>query len=56
MLRTDLSTNMEKNQVTNHMIEQGNVEMILNRNPINIVNIVIRMIIHAYTAGRCKPM
>ena len=32
------------------------VEMILNKNPTDIVNIVIKMAILGNTAGRCKPM
>ena len=32
------------------------VEMILDKNPTGIVNIVIKMIILGNTAGRCKPM
>ena len=32
------------------------VEMILDKNPTGIVNIVINMVILGYTVGRCKPM
>ena len=48
--------NLETIQVIDQMIEQGMVEMILNKNPIIIVNIVIKMVILGDTVGRCKPM
>ena len=38
------------------IIGQEIVEMTLNKNPINIVNIVIKMVILGNTAGRCKPI
>ena len=38
------------------MIEQDIVEMILDKNPTGIVNIVIKMVILGNTVGRCKPM
>ena len=51
-----LETNLEKNQVIDQMIDQGIVEMILNRNPTNGMNIVIKMVILENIVGRCKPM
>ena len=51
-----LEMNLEIIQVTDQMIEQGMVEMILNKNPTDIVNIVIKMVIFGNTVGRCKPI
>ena len=34
------------------MIEQGMVEVILNRNPMDIVKVVIKMVILGNTVGR----
>ena len=53
---TGLETNVEIIQVIEQMIEQEIVEMSLNRDPINIVNIVIKMVILGNTVGRYKPM
>ena len=52
----DLEINLEIIKVIDQMIEQGMVEMILNKNPTDIVNIVIKMGILGNTVGRCKPM
>ena len=38
------------------MIEQEMVEMILDKNPTGIVNIVIKMVILGNTVETCKPM
>ena len=38
------------------MIEQEMVEMIVNTNPTNLVNIVIKMVIIGNIVGRCWPM
>ena len=46
-----LEINLETIQVIDQM-----VEMILNRNPTDIVNIVIKMVILGNIVGRCKPM
>ena len=49
--------NLEKIQVIDQMIEQEMVEMILNRNLIDIVNIVIKMVIPGTIVGdasQCK--
>ena len=43
MARTCLETNLETIQVIDQMIGKEMVEKILNRNPTNIVNIVIKM-------------
>ena len=43
-------------QVIDQMIQQEMVEMILDKNPSSIVNIVIKMVILGNTVGRCKPM
>ena len=43
-------------QVIDQMIEQEMVEMILDKNPTGIVNIVIKMVILGNAVGRCKPM
>ena len=51
-----LEINIEIIQVIDQMIEQGMVEMILNKNPTDIVNIVIKMFILGNIVGRCKPM
>ena len=51
-----LETNLETIQVIDQMIEQEMVEMILNRNPTDMVNIVIKQIILGNIVGRCKPM
>ena len=51
-----LEINLEIIQVIDQMIEQEMVEMILNKNPTDIVNIVIKMVILGNTVGRCKPM
>ena len=48
--------NLETIQVIDEMIEQEMVEMILNRNPTNIVNSVIKMVILGNIVGRCKSM
>ena len=55
MVRRNLEANPENIQVIDHMIEQERLGMILSRNPTNIVNIVIRMIILGNN-GRGKPM
>ena len=51
-----LERSLETIQMIDHMIEQEMVEMILNRNPTDIVNIVIKMVILGNIVGRCKPM
>ena len=51
-----LEINLETIQVIDQMIEQEMVEMILNINPTDIVNIVIKMVILGNIFGRCKPM
>ena len=51
-----LEVNLERFQVIDQMIEKGMIEMILNRNPTNIVNIVVKMVIRGNIVGRCKPM
>ena len=43
MVRIGLETNLETIQVIDQMIEQERLEKFLDRNPANIVNIVIRM-------------
>ena len=48
--------NLEIPQVIGQMIEQEMVEMILDKIPTGIVNIVIKMVILGKTIGRCKPM
>ena len=53
---TGLERNLEIIQVIDQIIDQKIVEMILNRNPTNIVNIVIKMVILGNTFARCKPM
>ena len=51
-----LEINLEKIQVIGQMIEQELVEMILNKNPTNNVNIVIKMVRHGNIVGSFKPM
>ena len=51
-----LEINLETIQMVDQIIEQEIVEVILNRNPTNIVNIVIKMVILGNNVGRCKPM
>ena len=51
-----LEINLETIQVIDQMIEQEMVEMIPNRNPTNIVNIVAKMVILGNIVGGCNPM
>ena len=51
---TGLETNLEKIQEIDQMIEYEVVENILNRNPTNIVTIVIKRVILGNTVGRCN--
>ena len=51
-----LEINLQIIQVIDQMIGQEMVEIILNRNPTNMVNIVIKMVIPGNIVGRCKPM
>ena len=51
-----LEINLEIIQVIDQMIEQEMVEMILNKNPTDIVNIVIKMVTHGNIVGRFKLM
>ena len=51
-----LGINLEIIQVIEQMIGQEMVEMIVDKNPTGIVNIVIKMVILGNTVGRCKPM
>ena len=51
-----LEINLEIIQVIDQMIEQEMVEMILDKNPTGIVNIVIKMVTLGNIVGRCKPM
>ena len=48
--------NLEIIQVIDQMIGQEMVEMMLDKNPTDIVNIVIMMVILGNAVGRCKPM
>ena len=43
-------------QVIDQMIEQQMVEMILDKNPTGIVNIMIKLVMLRNTVGRCKSM
>ena len=52
----DLEINLEIVLVIDQMIELEMVEMILDKNPTGIVNIVIKMVTLGNIAGRCKPM
>ena len=54
--RSILEINLEIIEVTDQMIEQEMVEMFLHKNPTDIVNVVIKMVILGNTVGRCKPM
>ena len=56
MVKVDLEINPEATQMIDQMTEQEIVEVILNRNPTNIVNILITTGIHGNTAGRCTSM
>ena len=51
-----LEINLEIIPVIDQMIEQEMVEMILDKYPIGIVNIVNKMVILGKTVGKCKPM
>ena len=51
-----LEINLGIIQVIDQMIEQDMVEMIQDKNPTAIVNIVMKMVILGNTVGRCKPM
>ena len=51
-----LEIKLEIIQVIDQMIEQEMIEMILDKNPTGIVNIVIKMVILGNTVGRCKQM
>ena len=54
MARTGLKTSLETIQVIDQMTEQEMVEIFLNRNPTNIVNIVIKIVILLGDASQCK--
>ena len=51
-----LEINLEIIQVIDQMIGQEMVKMILNKNPTDIVNVVIKMVKAENTVGRCKLM
>ena len=55
-IQEGLEINLEIIQVIYQMIEKEMVEMILDKNPTGIENIVIKMVILGNTVGRCKPM
>ena len=51
-----LEINLKTMQVIDQILGQEMVKMILNRNPTNIVNVVIMMVILRNNAGRYKPI
>ena len=51
-----IEINLERIQVIDQMIEKEMVEMILDKNPTGILNIVIKVVILGNTVGRYKPM
>ena len=53
---TGLETSLEIILEIDQMIELEMVEMILDKKPTGIVNIVIRMVTLGNIVGRCKPM
>ena len=53
---TGLEINLEAILVIGQMIEQEMAELILNRNPTNIVNTVIKMVILGNTSRRGKSL
>ena len=52
----DLEINLEIVFMIDHMIELEMVEMILDKSPTGIVNIVIKMVTLGNIVGRCKPI
>ena len=55
-IQKGLEINLEIIQVIDQMIEQEMVEIIVDKNPTGIANIVIKMVILGNTVGRCKPI